>query len=269
MAQAMAEVTLKPIGFFNGSITHKSALPRQGVLSQQEGFIEFERGFDSKLGLQGLNEMSHVWIIFSFHKATSPAKPLVRPPRKPEIQVGVWATRSPYRPNSLGLTLAKIEKVEGKKLYLSQIDLIDQTPILDLKPYVTESDRPQKPKLGWIDRIETWKYKLSAQASRQISWLKENGLTEIDDVLESQFGTPPLQLKRKRVKQKETYFELSYRTWRFLFKINLKTKVSQILEVKSGYNQSELKDKFDPYSDKDLHRNFVIHNKSVFRLDKK
>ncbi len=256
MAQAMAEVTLKPIGYFNGAITHKSAIPRQGVLSQQQGFIEFEKGFDSKLGLQGLNEMSHVWIIFLFHKATSPAKPLVRPPRKPEIQVGVWATRSPYRPNSIGLTLAKIEKVVGKKLFISQIDLLGGTPILDIKPYVTQSDRPKKPKLGWIDRIETWKFKLSSKALKQTLWLKENGLNEIDDVLESQFGTPPLQFKRKRVKPIGKHFELSYRTWRFVFKVNLKSKVSQILEVKSGYSETELHNGLDAYSDKNLHREF-------------
>ena len=260
MAQAMAEITLKPIGYFKGSSLHKSSIPRQGVLSQQLGFIQFEKGFDSSLALKGLEKMSHVWIIFSFHEAKSPAKPLVRPPRKPEIQVGVWATRSPYRPNSLGLTLAKIEKIEEKKLYLSEIDLLDQTPILDLKPYVTESDLPKKPKLGWIDEIENWKYTLKPKALEQVKWLKENGLKEIEDVLKSQFGTPPLQLKRKRVKPIGKNFILSYRTWRFLFKVSTKKKVSQILEITSGYSAKELRDDQDPYLDKVLHKTFLKIN---------
>lgn len=259
MAQAVAEITLKPIGFFKGQRLNKSALPRQGHLNQQLGQIDFEKGFDAKLALKGLEKMSHVWIIFSFHEAKSPAKPLVRPPRNPDIQVGVWATRSPYRPNSIGLTLARVEKVEGKKLFLSHVDLLDQTPILDIKPYVTESDRPQKPKLGWIDEIQVWKYRLSKKASAQILWLKENGLDEIEDVLESQFGTPPLQLKRKRVKKvpdSNTYM-MSYRTWRFHFRVQTLKKTSHIISFTSGYSKEELQIKEDPYSDKDLHRRFL------------
>ena len=207
MAQTVAELPLKnsdikikPIGIFQGSHKNKASLPRQGHLSQQLGFIKFEKGFDAKAALSGLEKMTHVWLIFHFHEAHSSAKPLVRPPRNPDIQVGIWATRSPYRPNSLGLTLARVKKIEGTKLYLADVDLLDQTPILDIKPYVTDSDRAIKPKLGWIDEIEVWKFKLSKKASAQLKWLEENGLTELQDTLESQFGTPPLQLKRKRVK---------------------------------------------------------------------
>lgn len=253
----MAELTLKPIGIFNGCHQHKSAVPRQGSLSLQHGFIEFNKNFDAGQALKGLSSMSHVWIIFSFHKAQAKAKPLVRPPRKPEIQVGVWATRSPYRPNSLGLTLACVDKVEGKILFLSEIDLLDQTPIVDIKPYVTESDRPKKPKLGWIDDIQVWKYTLSPLAKKQVHWLSKNGLNEIFDVLESQFGTPPLQPKRKRVKLFKKYYVLSYRTWRFCFKISQEKYSSQIFEIRSGYSSEELNSFEDLYQDKDLHRRFI------------
>lgn len=263
MAQAMAEFTLDAIGTFHGSHKHKSSLPRQGNLSQQKGFIEFEKGYAVNLALRGLEKMSHVWILFIFHEALSKARnrPLVRPPRNPDIQVGVWATRSPHRPNSLGLTLAKIERIEKQKLYLSQVDLLDGTPILDLKPYVTESDSPQKTKqqlkLGWIDEVESWKYKLAPKAFAQAAWLKENGLEEVEDVFESQFGTPPLQPKRKRIKAQGRFYILSYRTWRFLFKLNKTKKLSEILEISSGYTSEELMDPSNRYQDKDLHRSFL------------
>jgi tRNA (adenine37-N6)-methyltransferase len=257
MAKTMAEFSLKPIGYFKGTHQNKSAVPRQGHLSQQVGVIKFEKNFDAKLALKGLEKMSHLWIIFQFHQAQSKPKPLVSPPRAPDIQVGVWATRSPYRPNSLGLTLAKIIKIEGSSLFLSEVDLLDGTPIFDLKPYVTDSDRPQNPKLGWIDDIEVWKYTLSKKAKTQITWLKENGLTEVDDVLESQFGTPPLQLKRKRVKKEKDFFVLSYRTWRFSFNLDISKKRSQIKEIKSGYSSQELELNDDPYSDKKLHKTFL------------
>lgn len=253
----MAEITLKSIGQFHGTHKNKSAIPRQGNLSGQLGFIEFEKGFDAKLALKGLEKMSHVWLIFSFHKNTSPAKPLVRPPRSPEVQVGVWATRSPYRPNSIGLTLAKIEKVHETKLFLSHVDLLDETPILDIKPYVTDSDLAKKPQLGWIDEVDVWKYKFSTKAAYQLNWLKENGLSEIEDVFESQFGTPPLQPKRKRVKSIGKHYCLSYRTWRFHFKLNQKTKLSEILSITSGYTEAELLDFHDPYQDKAIHRKFI------------
>ncbi len=257
MAQAMAEFTLKPIGIFKGTHKTKAAIPRQGSLSQQTGHIEFVDGFDSKSAMMGLEKMSHVWLIFSFHKAISKPKPLVRPPRNPDVQVGVWATRSPYRPNSLGLTLAKIESVKGKKLFLSQIDLLDETPIFDIKPYVTESDFVKKPSLGWIDEIENWKYSLSTEAQAQVSFLKENGLHEIDDVIESQFGTKPLQPKRKRIKTSGKNYILAYRTWRFLFKVSVSKKYSQIIKIFSGYSDLELEDSKDPYQDKTLHKKFI------------
>lgn len=277
MAATMAECKIKPIGFFRGLQKNKAAIPRQGILSRQLGSIHFEgysyssshSHFDFKSALQGLEKMSHVWVIFLFHEAQAKPKPLVRPPRNPEIQVGVWATRSPYRPNSLGLTLAKIVEIKAGKLILAEIDLLDGTPILDLKPYVSESDRPRKITQGWIDEIKPWKYRISQKANRQIIWLETNGLPEIKDVLESQFGIPPLKSKRKRIKQVGQNFELSYRTWRILFKINEQTKRSFIIEINSGYSPTELQmpPENDPEQNQDKYNDKAVHQafKSNFK----
>jgi tRNA (adenine37-N6)-methyltransferase len=257
MAPAVAEFSLKAIGHFKGHSIHKSAIPRQGYLSEQTGEIYFEKGFDSKAALQGLEKMSHVWVLFRFHDAKSKPKPLVRPPRNPDIQVGVWATRSPYRPNSIGLSLVKIEKIENGRLFISQVDLLDQTPIFDLKPYIPESDSVKNPQLGWIGEVQNWKYSLKLKARKQMLWLKANGLIEIEDLLISQFGTPPLQSKRKRVQKLDSnHYILSYRTWRFHFKLNLKKHLSEIENITSGYSQIELEDSKDPYLDKKLHQKF-------------
>ncbi len=269
----MAEFTLKPIGYFKGSHLNKSAVPRQGYLSQQKGYIQFEKGFDAQSALKGLEKMSHLWLIFSFHQNENhPVKPLVRPPRKPEIQVGIWASRSPYRPNHLGLTLASIEKIKDSKLYLTHVDLLDGTPIFDIKPYVTESDCPQNPQLGWIDQIEKWKYFPSPYFAEQTQWLSENGVSEIQDVLESQFGTPPLQFKRKRIApfsesqlafpnlrkvSQENLYVLSYRTWRILARIESDKKRSYLLRLTTGYSPAELLSDKDPFQDKKFHRLFI------------
>lgn len=259
MAKTMAQlITLKPIGVFHGERSSKSAIPRQGILSNQKGYIEFEKGFDHKLALSGLEQMSHVWVIYHFHEAQSQAKPLVRPPRAPDKLIGVYATRAPYRPNPIGLTLARIEKVEDGRLYLNQVDLLDKTPILDLKPYVTDSDLASNPKLGWIDEIENWKFQLSEKAQTQCEWLSQNGLPEIYDVLESQLGTNPLQFGRKRILDNEDgSYVLSYRTWRVLLKIDEAQKMSFVVSISSGYSSSELESIDDPYIDKALHTRFL------------
>lgn len=258
MAKTMAEFKLRSLGIFHGSHFSKSSLPRQGHLSGQSGYIEFESGFDHKLGLTGIEKMSHIWLIFIFHKSESAPKPLVRPPRAPDQQVGVYATRSPYRPNPIGLTLAKVDKIENGKLYLSSVDLLDQTPILDIKPYVSDSDQAIHPIQGWIDQVQAWTFSVSDRAQQKIDWLIQNGVTEFYDVLVSQLETPPLQLDRKRIKKLDSgQWILSYRTWRILLSINELQFSSEVLDVISGYSEEELLEMDnDPYGDKGIHLEF-------------
>jgi tRNA-Thr(GGU) m(6)t(6)A37 methyltransferase TsaA len=101
--------------------------------------------------LAGLGEFSHVWLISWFHLNTNKTfHPKIHPPRLKGGKIGVFASRSPHRPNPLGLSLAKLEKVEGDTLYFSGIDLIDGTPILDIKPYLPFSDSAPAPLAGWV-----------------------------------------------------------------------------------------------------------------------
>ncbi len=104
-------------------------------------------------GLEGLSEFSHVWLIFVFHKnANKRVHAKVHPPRLDGDKIGVFATRSPHRPNPIGLSVVKLEKIQGNSLYLSGIDLIDGTPILDIKPYVPQADCLPLATGGWTDR---------------------------------------------------------------------------------------------------------------------
>ncbi|XP_063080948.1 tRNA (adenine(37)-N6)-methyltransferase isoform X2 [Cavia porcellus] len=92
----------------------------------------------------GLEQFSHVWILFVFHKNGHLSyKAKVQPPRLNGAKTGVFSTRSPHRPNAIGLTLAKLEKVEGGAVYLSGIDMIHGTPVLDIKPYIADYDSPK------------------------------------------------------------------------------------------------------------------------------
>lgn len=259
MAKTMAELTTPIIGHFRCKKKSKSAIPRQASNSQASGYIEFIKGFDHQLAMTGLEKMSHVWLIFQFHEATAKAKPLVRPPRASEKLVGLYATRSPYRPSRIGLSLVQIDQIKDKKLFLKHVDLLDGTPIFDIKPYHAESDVAQAPRLGWMDEIETWKYELSPLVIRKMNWLK---IDEFEDFLFASLSSNPLQKGRKRIKRisDDDLYLLAYRTWRFKVQIDSINRSTKVLDLTSGYSPEELKSKSDPYSDKKNHQLFLKTN---------
>lgn len=133
-----------PIGYLNSCFSAKNGTPRQPTIcgpSRAELRIQQSIFNNPEHALVGLEQYSHVWIIFVFHKnGHLSVKAKVKPPRLNGQKVGVYSTRSPHRPNALGLTLAKLDKVDGDTLYLSDIDMIDGTPILDIKPYIPDYD---------------------------------------------------------------------------------------------------------------------------------
>ncbi|XP_070836314.1 tRNA (adenine(37)-N6)-methyltransferase [Chaetodon trifascialis] len=135
-----------PIGYITSCFSVKNGTPRQPTIcgpSRAELRIQQSVFSNPEHAVVGLDQYSHVWIIFLFHKnghLSSKAK--VKPPRLDGQRVGVYSTRSPHRPNALGLTLAKLDKVAGDTIHLSDIDMIDGTPVLDIKPYIPEYDSP-------------------------------------------------------------------------------------------------------------------------------
>ncbi|KAJ0050755.1 hypothetical protein NL108_005897, partial [Boleophthalmus pectinirostris] len=137
-----------PIGFLSSCFSVKNGTPRQPTIcgpSRAELRIEHSVFNNPEHALVGLEQYSHVWIIFVFHKnGHLSAKAKVKPPRLDGQKVGVYSTRSPHRPNALGLTLAKLDKFKvSDTLYLSDIDMIDGTPVLDIKPYIPDYDSIQ------------------------------------------------------------------------------------------------------------------------------
>ncbi|XP_076583547.1 tRNA (adenine(37)-N6)-methyltransferase [Chaetodon auriga] len=135
-----------PIGYITSCFSVKNGTPRQPTIcgpSRAELRIQQSVFSNPEHAVLGLDQYSHVWIIFLFHKnghLSSKAK--VKPPRLDGQRVGVYSTRSPHRPNALGLTLAKLDKIAGDTIHLSDIDMIDGTPVLDIKPYIPEYDSP-------------------------------------------------------------------------------------------------------------------------------
>ena len=129
-------------------LPEKFGVPRQsGLIESLKGVIVFEKPFRNANALRGLDNFSHLWLIWGFSEAVQAGwSALVRPPRcGGNIKIGVFASRSPFRPNPLGLSCVRIEEIEtdselGPQIHVSGVDLIDNSPIYDLKPYLPYTD---------------------------------------------------------------------------------------------------------------------------------
>lgn len=135
--------SVSPIGFVRSCFKEKFAIPRQPQLAPAaRGVLELVSPFDQAHALEGLEQVSHVWLLFLFHQALEAEPRLrVRPPRLGgNRMVGVFATRSTHRPNGIGQSVVRLERIESGRLHLSGIDLLDGTPVLDIKPYVPYAD---------------------------------------------------------------------------------------------------------------------------------
>lgn len=139
---------MKIIAKIKTDMPDKFGVPRQsGIVEELTGKIIFEPEYRVREAVRGLEEFSHLWVIWQFSEnLRSSWSPTVRPPRLGgEIRKGVFATRSPFRPNPIGLSCVKIEKIEftkelGPVISVSGVDMTDGTPIYDIKPYITYTD---------------------------------------------------------------------------------------------------------------------------------
>lgn len=152
---------LQVIARIHTELPEKFGVPRQsGLVPQLRGRVVFEPAFRNPDALRGLEEFSHIWLIWQFSEAVrSDWSPTVRPPRLGgNRRMGVFATRSPFRPNALGLSSVALEKIEldpvlGPVLHVAGVDLMDGTPIYDIKPYLAYTDSHPQARGGFTDGL--------------------------------------------------------------------------------------------------------------------
>ena len=154
---------IKPIAYIRTDFPEKFGIPRQsGLAKTLRGRIVFEPEYRNPDALRGLEDFSHIWLIweFSANRSTSSWQPTVRPPRLGgNVHMGVFATRSPFRPNPLGLSCVKMDSIEfsspdGPVINVCGADLMDGTPIYDIKPYIKYADSRPEAVCGYVDRLE-------------------------------------------------------------------------------------------------------------------
>lgn len=195
----MTELSIPVIGIMKSPYKEKFGIPRQPNLVEVESYIEMQGPYNDLLAFEGIEEFSHLWLLWQFHdnknQENSKFRPQVRPPRLGGNQkIGVFATRSMYRPSPIGLSVVKLKEVKkvGKtvRIYVTGSDLLDGTPIVDIKPYIHYSDAVMEAQSGYAQEEPVRKYvvwseqaELEREQLVQTKGLSEQVIRELAEVL--------------------------------------------------------------------------------------
>ena len=140
---------IKYVGVVRSEFKNIENMPVQGAgISKGKGYIEIEDEYLE--GMKDIEGFSHCYIIFHLHKINGYS--LSVKPFLDKVYRGIFATRSPKRPNAIGLSIVRIESVKDNRIYLDEIDLLDGTPVFDIKPYITQFDGVVSEKDGWYEK---------------------------------------------------------------------------------------------------------------------
>lgn len=145
---------MHPIAYVRSEFKEKFSIPRQPGLTSLTSTIEWLPPYDRPEASTGLEDFSHIWVLFEFHEVKDNESLTVRPPRLGgNKRLGVFATRSPQRPNRIGLSLVRLLKVLPGQLLIEGGDFLDGTPVLDIKPYLKEIESVPHALSGWTEEV--------------------------------------------------------------------------------------------------------------------
>ena len=251
--------SIDPIGYFqtkSQELYHTPSQPSSTI--SNSGVIALNNHSGFELALRGLEQFDLIWVIFRFHRHNS-WKPMVLPPRGGKKQ-GVFATRSPHRPNFIGMSCVRLKAIEGLKIFIDNHDLIDQTPILDIKPYINYADSHISKQQGWLDEIPRQTpltLQWSLQAKEQLEYLLQSWKCDLRVFIENRLVLSPYPYPSNRVKKMgDNTYQLAYKTWRFYYTII--DDVLMITQIASGYDKETLcGEKISKWDDVPIHRAFV------------
>ncbi len=203
----MQSFTFNPIGFVQSPFKDKFGVPRQpGLASEAKGILKFNSDPDIKTALKQISEFSHIWIVFVFHDhGGNKWKPSIRPPRLGgNVKVGVLSSRSPHRPNPIGISAVELTQVDleaqgGPELHVNGLDLIDETPILDIKPYIPYADSIPEANAGWAsEEIKRYPVVFSSEAEKDLSNLPSDLQQKFKDLTIQVLELDPRPAFKKR-----------------------------------------------------------------------
>lgn len=233
----------EPIGIVHSPFGERAAAPRQASIARDaKGTIELFPGHGYEDALEGLAAWDYAWVIFVFHRNVDEErgwKPKVLPPRS-ETKRGVFATRSPHRPNPIGLSAVKIERVDWLLVHVRHLDVLDGSPVLDLKPYVAYADAYPNARAGWLetqDPVASWEVTWSEAAHDRLAFLREHGV-DLQGPIEAALGLGPQPHAYRRIRPHGSGMRLALKEWRVDFVAEGRRIV--VSSVCSGYRAEQL-----------------------------
>jgi tRNA-Thr(GGU) m(6)t(6)A37 methyltransferase TsaA len=232
-------LTLEPIGVIHSPLRDRMDAPRQPRAAEGiRGTIELFSGHNYEDALGDLAGFDYIWVVFWFH-LNDGWRPKVLPPRS-DVRRGVFATRAPHRPNPIGLSALRLESVDGLVLHVSDLDLLDGTPVLDIKPYIAWTDAIGDARSGWLgerppDPKGSYSVSVSARAREQLAFLRERGI-DLETPARATLALGPHPHAYRRIRGTT----LSVHEWRVHFKVEGAN--IEIDAISSGYRADQLDD---------------------------
>lgn len=220
-------LTLNPIGYLMSGKQVKFQTRHQPLEAESETHVlELLPNQNFEMALRDLAGFSRIWLVWWFHRNTT-WRPLVLPPRGPAQRRGVFATRSPHRPNPIGLTAVRLLGIEGRRMILGPCDLVDRTPILDIKPYIPAYDAFPEAQAGWHDAVDSrmmepplYGVTLSDLAQTQQRWLQENWSIDFTPRMKELLSRDPTPHRTRRIRRRQDgRLEIGCGAWRAFFEV--------------------------------------------------
>jgi tRNA-Thr(GGU) m(6)t(6)A37 methyltransferase TsaA len=247
----MTGLSLEPIGIVRTGLTSKVEAARQPrAAAGVRGTIELYDGRNFEHALDDLQGWEYIWVIFWFHLNRS-WRPKVLPPRSTSGRKGVFSTRSPHRPNPIGLSAVRLERIDGLTLHILDVDMVDGTPVLDIKPYVAYADAHPGARSGWLDDarasasagqpadpVAAFDIGFDAVAAQQLAWIEARTGMSLRARIETTLALGPAPHPYRRIRRDDDGFRLAIKDWRIRFVVN--GRDVRVLQVSSGYRASQL-----------------------------
>ncbi|MBX3207203.1 MAG: tRNA (N6-threonylcarbamoyladenosine(37)-N6)-methyltransferase TrmO [Labilithrix sp.] len=252
----MKELVVRPVGFVRSPFREKVEAPRQGTApGGAAGTVELLSEY--KDALADLDGFDRIWLVFWFDRAEG-WRPKVLPPRS-EDKRGVFATRSPHRPNAIGMTAVRLERVDGLVLHVHDLDLVDGTPVLDIKPYIPYADAFPEAKSGWLeapDARAAWTVDVEPAAALELAWIATETGKDLRARVEAALSLGPQPHAYRRIKETPDGGRvLAVKEWRARFRVEDEARRIVVERVLSGYRPREIEQGREPVHA--VHRAFV------------
>jgi tRNA-Thr(GGU) m(6)t(6)A37 methyltransferase TsaA len=248
------QLILDPIGYLRSPLADKFEAARQPRAAEgTPARIELLPGRNFEHALADLAQWELIWVIFWFH-LNAGWRPKVLPPRSTTGRKGVFATRAPHRPNPIGLSVVRLERIDGLILHIRDADILDGTPVLDIKPYVAYTDAHPGAGSGWLedsvqtdasgqppDPVSKFVVQFDALAQEQAVWVETHTGLALRERIQTTLALGPEPHPYRRIRRVGDEMQLAVKEWRVQFAVV--ERDVRVIAIYSGFQAAQLDSK--------------------------